>query len=72
MTADDAVDLRFGAIAVLKEFIGKDDLRKAVRVQRLAREKAGEHIAIGKVLVTMKLLDAAQVAAVLALSLIHI
>jgi len=67
MTAEETIDLRFGAIAVLKQFITKEDLRKAMRVQRMAREKAAEHIAIGKVLVTMKLIDAAQVAVILAI-----
>lgn len=67
MTAEQPIDLRFGAIAVLKQFITKEQLRQALRVQQLAQEKGGEPIPIGKVLITMKLLDAAQVAAVLAI-----
>ena len=61
----DAVDIRFGMVAVQKGFIKKEHILKALDVQLGEDFSVGRHRLIGKILLDEGLLSLSQVGAVL-------
>ncbi len=61
----EAVDIRFGMVAVQKGFIKKEDILKALDIQLGEDFSVGRHRLIGKILLDEGLLSYSQVGAVL-------
>ena len=54
------IDLRFGVVAVQKEFIAKDEIRKALEIQLNEDFSIGKHRLIGTILLDEGLITRTQ------------